>query len=146
MGAKEVADRLLSDRSTIIGAMAWMLALAMAGMFVTGPLLGWIPGVGRLIIAIKGGWIQLLGPIVGGYIGGRRAGSVGRAAAAAMLCAALISLLSVGLLAITAALRNHPMSAVGEAIPELVGFQLIFIVPLFVSALVGGWTRQARST
>lgn len=56
---RQVAERLLHGRSTVLGAMVWMFGLS----FVLTFALGWIPVIGPFI-----------GPVIGGYFGGRRAG------------------------------------------------------------------------
>ena len=126
---KQVADRVLHGRSSIVGAMAWMFGLSFLLTFV----LGWVPIVGPFI-----------GPVAGGYMGGRRAGSIGRALLAAILPAVLLSLFILGLGAIAAALVDRPV--VGAIAAIIAGALWVILIIhnllLFLSALIGGLVRQ----
>lgn len=129
---KHTSKQLPYHRSSILGAMVWMVALSL----VLTVLSGWIPVVGSAI-----------GPVVGGYIGGRKAGSVGRAAAAAVLPAVIFSLFILGIGALAAALGSIPLlGAVAAVVAGVVGITLIIHnVVLFVLALIGGWSRQIQA-
>jgi hypothetical protein len=59
----------MAKRSSIVGAMLWMLVISL--------LLFWLP---------------LIGPFIGGLVGGKKAGSVGRGLAACFLPAFLFAL------------------------------------------------------
>jgi hypothetical protein len=80
-------------------------------------------------------------------MGGRRAGSIGRALLAALLPALLLSLCVLGLGAVTAALAGYPLvGAIAALIAGALGVILIihnFL--LFLSALIGGLVRQSEN-
>ena len=82
---------------------------------------------------------------MGGYIGGRRAGSIGRALAAAILPAILPSAFIIGVGMIAAMVATLPVvGAIGAFIAAALGVILFFHnLLLFAAALVGGWMRQA---
>jgi hypothetical protein len=128
----ETGYRVLQERSSITGAMAWMFVLS----FVLTLLLGWVPVIGPFI-----------GPVVGGYVGGRRAGSAGRAAVAAVLPAILLSLLIVCLGALAGAMVGLPiLGAAATIVAGALGtILLMHNVVLFVSALAGGWSRPGQT-
>ena len=126
---RQVAERLLHGRSSIVGAMAWMFGLS----FVLTFALGWIPVVGPFI-----------GPVIGGYFGGRRAGTAGRALIAAVLPAALLSLVIFGIGAIAASLADEPIVGAIAAIIATAVWVIVIIhnLLLFLTALIGGLVRQ----
>lgn len=82
-------------------------------------------------------WLPLLGPLIAGLVGGKTAGSPGRGLLAAILPAAV---LSVMLLAIGTALTGLPViGAIASA-----GLFVLIIVqgfPLVIGALIGGLLR-----
>jgi hypothetical protein len=128
MGSGDFMDRLLNGRSSVFGGMMWMIGLS----FLLGLLLGWIPVVGAFI-----------GPIVGGYVGGRRIGQPGPAVLAAILPAFLCGatfLLGAGALA---AVAGPLAGLIGAAAGGL--FVVIVVLSnlaLVAAALAGGLTAQ----
>jgi hypothetical protein len=104
----------MEKRSSIVGAMLWMLVISL--------LLFWLP---------------LIGPFVGGLVGGKKAGSVGRGLAACFLPA----LIFAGFVFVVLALGGLPLS--GLILGSLVGgaTALTILVEGFAmvcGAIVGG--------
>lgn len=81
-------------------------------------------------------WLPLIGPLLAGFVGGRTAGSAGRGLLAAILPAAVLSIM---LLAIGTALTGLPVIG---AIASLSLFLVIVVqgLPLLLGALIGGAT------
>lgn len=105
----------VTRRGSIPAAMAWMIALSIA--------LSWVP---------------FLGGLVAGYVGGSKAGSMGRAAAAVFI-PGIVLFLTVFLLG--GILSSIPF--LGVIFVKIIGmgaFALSFmnIIPLLVGALIGG--------
>jgi len=82
-------------------------------------------------------WLPLLGPLIAGLVGGKTAGSPGRGLLAAVLPAAV---LSVMLLGVGTALTGLPVIG---AIASASLFLLIIVqgFPLVIGALIGGLLR-----
>jgi len=118
-------DNVLRGRSSLFGAMLWMLCLS----FLLTLLLSWVPFVGPFI-----------GPILGGYVGGKRAGGPGRALLAAILPAVLVFAIFLALGAAGAVFSGIPL--VGPLLALLGGAAGFLAVghnaALVVAALVGG--------
>jgi hypothetical protein len=131
MSYRDVGDSVMDGRSSIFGAMMWMLLLS----FLLTLLLGWVPFVGPFI-----------GPLVGGYVGGRRAGTIGRALIAAILPAVFLSLFIWLLGAVATGLSGVPfVGAIAALFGAMAG--LILLINngvLFAAAVVGGWVRQSE--
>ncbi len=121
---------LLEGRSSLVGAMGWMLGLS----FLGGLLLGWVPVIGPFV-----------GPVCGGFVGGRRAGSVGSALVAAVLPALLLALLIFGIGGIAAGFVRFPLiGAVAAMVAGLTGIVVIIHSgALIVLAAIGAATREA---
>ena len=88
----------------------------------------WMVGLSVLLF-----WIPTVGPLIAGFVGGRKAGGVGPAILAAIIPAALVSVL----LFLLGTLVSLPV------IGALVGAGLFFViafesVPLLIGALIGG--------
>lgn len=81
-------------------------------------------------------WLPLIGPLLAGFVGGRTAGSAGRGLLAAILPAAVLSIM---LLAIGTALTGLPVIG---AIASISLFLVIVAqgLPLLLGALIGGAT------
>lgn len=81
-------------------------------------------------------WLPLAGPLLAGFVGGRTAGSAGRGLLAAILPAAVLSIM---LLAIGTALTGLPVIG---AIASISLFLVIVVqgLPLLLGALIGGVT------
>ena len=105
----------VARRGSIPAAMAWMIGLSIA--------LSWIP---------------FLGGLIAGYVGGSKAGSMGRAAAAVFIPGLVLGL-TVFLLG--GILSSIPiLGAIFIKIMGLGAFALSFlnIIPLLIGALIGG--------
>lgn len=91
-------------------------------------------------LAILIGWIPIVGPAVAGYVGGRKAGSPGRAFVAGLIPAVIVGVL-VGVIL---ALFDLPVigTVTGFAIAIWVAIEAI---PLLVAAVVGGWVDEAET-
>ena len=88
----------------------------------------WMVGLSVLLF-----WIPTVGPLIAGFVGGRKAGGVGPAIVAAIIPAILVATL----LFLLGTLVSLP------AIGALVGTGLFFViafesVPLLIGALIGG--------
>lgn len=109
----------VSRRSSLPGAMAWMLGLSVA--------LAWLPFVGGLIA---------------GFVGGRKAGNAGQAVLAAVLPG-----LVLGLLFLVAAPLLSWIPIVGPIFAGILGMgkwvlASVHLVPLLIGAIVGGVTAD----
>ncbi len=109
----------VARRGSIPQAMAWMMGLSV--------LLFWMP---------------VLGGLIAGFVGGRKAGGVGRAVAAAILPGFLLFVLTVVL---GGALGWIPL--IGTLVGVLLGagaYVLSFmnVIPLLIGAALGGLTRS----
>lgn len=82
-------------------------------------------------------WLPLLGPLIAGFAGGRKAGGLGKAIAAVFLPAIVFG---VSLFALAASLSNVPLIG---SIAGIGGFilALAHIGPLLVGAIIGGATK-----
>jgi hypothetical protein len=100
-----------SERSSIVGAAAWMLVISL--------ILFWLPFVG---------------PLLGGVIGGRKAGGVVRAFLATLVPAFVFGVL---LLALGTLLTGMPLIG---AIAGAGGFVLVAaqVGPMLLGAILGG--------
>jgi hypothetical protein len=108
-----------TGRGSITQAMAWMLGLSVA--------LFWAPMVGSLIA---------------GFVGGRKAGSAGRALAAALLPGVILVVVSILLGALIGWIP-----VVGQLVAWLMGMGawvlgFVNLVPLLIGALIGGATAR----
>lgn len=88
----------------------------------------WMVGLSVLLF-----WIPTVGPLIAGFVGGRKAGDVGPAVVAAVIPAVLVSVL----LFLLGTLVSLPV------IGTLVGTGLFFVVavesvPLLIGAFIGG--------
>ena len=88
------------------------------------------------VLALLLFWLPVVGPLIAGYVGGRKAGSVARVAVAAVLPAIVLTML-VSML--STLLSGVPLVGI------LAGFgTLIFLIgnigPMLLGALVGGFT------
>ncbi|WP_423823790.1 hypothetical protein V5738_07400 [Salinisphaera sp. SPP-AMP-43] len=81
-------------------------------------------------------WLPLAGPLLAGFVGGRTAGSAGRGLLAAILPAAILSLMLLGA---GTALTGLPVIG---AIASISLFLVIVVqgFPLLIGALIGGLT------
>ena len=103
-------SRATIDRGSVGSAMLWMIGLSI--------LLFWIPTIG---------------PLIAGFVGGRKAGGIGAAFVAAIIPAILVGVLLV----LLGTLVDLPI------IGALVGAGLFFIIlfesiPLLIGAVGGG--------
>lgn len=88
----------------------------------------WMIGLSILLF-----WIPTVGPLVAGFVGGRKAGGVGPAILAAVIPAILVAVLLLGL----GTLVSLPV--VGALVGAGVFFVILFeSVPLLIGALIGG--------
>lgn len=107
-------SRVSANRGSVGSATLWMVGLSI--------LLFWIPTVG---------------PLIAGFVGGRKAGGVGSAIVAAIIPAILVSVL----LFVLGTLVELPI------IGALVGAGLFFIIlfegaPLLIGAVFGGAVNE----
>ena len=107
-------SRVSAERGSVGSATLWMVGLSI--------LLFWIPTVG---------------PLIAGFVGGRKAGGIGAAVVAAIIPAILVSVL----LFVLAILIDLPI------IGALVGAGLFFVilfesVPLLIGAVLGGAVNE----
>ena len=100
-----------SSRSSIVGAAAWML-------LITLPLF----------------WVPFVGPLLGGVVGGRKAGGVGR-----VVLAALVPAFEVDVLLLVLGTMLTGMPLIG-AIAAAVAFVLVAaeVGPMILGAILGG--------
>ncbi len=88
----------------------------------------WMVGLSVLLF-----WVPTVGPLIAGFVGGRKAGGIGPAIVAAIIPAILVAVL----LLLLGALIELPV------IGALVGAGLFFVivvesVPLLIGAIIGG--------
>ena len=107
-------SRATIDRGSVGSAMLWMIGLSI--------LLFWLPTIG---------------PLIAGFVGGRKAGGIGAAFVAAIIPAILVGVLLV----LLGTLVDLPI------IGALVGAGLFFIIlfesiPLLIGAVVGGAVNE----
>lgn len=89
----------------------------------------WMSGLALLLI-----WLPVLGPVIAGFVGGKKAGSVFRAFVAAIIPSVVLTILAM---IFTTMLSGVPIIGV------LAGFgTMIFLVgnigPMLLAALIGG--------
>lgn len=95
--------------------------------------MNWMGGLSLLLF-----WLPVFGPLIAGLVGGRKAGSVGRAIIAVFLPAVLMGLLATAAVAyLTDLLIWGVLAGLGTAV-----LLLIQIVPLLAGAIIGGLTAQ----
>ncbi len=109
----------ITRRGSIPNAMAWMFGLSLA-LF----------------------WMPVAGPLIAGFVGGRKAGSAGRAIAAALLPGAVLFVLMV---VVGGLLGWIPI--IGQLFAFLLGtgakiLSIVNVVPLLVGAVIGGATSD----
>ena len=103
-------SRATVDRGSVGSATLWMIGLSI--------LLFWIPTVG---------------PLIAGFVGGRKAGGIGSAIVAAIIPAILVGVL----LFLLGALIELPV--IGALVGAGIFFVILFeSVPLLIGALAGG--------
>ncbi len=101
----------MANRSGSVGsAMVWMFALSI--------LLFWLPGIG---------------PLIAGFVGGRKAGSVGNAILAAILPGLLFG---IALFAMASLLVGLPLVGLAAGLGG-VALVLIHVGPLLLGAILG---------
>ncbi len=106
-------------RGNVMSAMGWMLGLS-AALF----------------------WIPVVGGLVAGFVGGRKAGGVGPAIIAVFLPGLLLFVLSLllgGLLGWIPIIGNLVMMIVGMGSVML---SVLNVLPLLVGAILGGATAK----
>jgi hypothetical protein len=109
----------VARRGSIPQAMAWMLGLSVA-LF----------------------WIPLLGSLIAGFVGGRKAGGMGPAIVAALLPGVI---LLVGSILLGSLLGWIPL--IGQLVAWVLGFGawmlgFVNVIPLLLGAAVGGATAK----
>ena len=105
----------VTRRGSIPAAMAWMIGLSIA--------LSWVP---------------LLGGLVAGYVGGSKAGSMGRAAAAVFLPGIILGLTVFLLGGILSSIPILGAIFVKIAAMGVFARSFMHIMPLLIGALIGG--------
>ena len=105
----------VTRRGSIPAAMAWMIGLS-AALF----------------------WLPVLGSLIAGYVGGSKAGSIGRAMAAVFLPGAIVW---IGTMLLGGVLGGIPL--IGPIFAMIAGLgvwamSFVHIVPLLIGAVIGG--------
>jgi len=91
--------------------------------------MNWMGGLSLLLF-----WIPVIGPLVAGFVGGTKAGSIGRAVVAVFLPALLTGLLAfAGVTYLTDWYVWGVLAGLGGVV-----FSLLNIVPLLGGAVLGG--------
>ncbi len=104
---------MAQHKGSVVGAVIWMFVLSI--------LLLWLP---------------LLGPLIAGFVGGRKAGNTGDA----LLAVCLPALILAGLIMVFSTfLLGMPLVGIFAGMGAFVAV-LIHVVPLLVGALLGGAT------
>jgi hypothetical protein len=93
--------------------------------------IAWMGGLSLLLF-----WLPLIGPFIAGFVGGKKAGSVGNAALAVFLPGLLLAVLSFVL---GTMLSGMPLIGILAGFGGLV-LAFSSIGPLLVGALLGGFT------
>ena len=95
----------------------------------------WMVGLAVLL-----GWIPIVGPAIAGYVGGRKAGSVGRGIIAGIIPAVILG----AIVGIVLALFDLPLigTLTGIALAVVV---VVDAIPLLIAAAVGGWVDTAET-
>jgi hypothetical protein len=103
-------------------------AQAQQGSIVSGTL--WMIGLAILLF-----WLPVIGPLIAGFVGGRKSGSVG----AALLSSIIPALLAAGLLLLIGSVIGAPvLGALAGA--GLFIILLVETIPMMLAAIVGGAT------
>ena len=93
-----------------------------------GSALLWMVGLSILLF-----WLPTLGPLVAGFVGGRKAGGVGPALVAAIIPAVLVA----ALILLLGTLVSLPV--IGALVGAGLFFAILFqSVPLLIGAVIGG--------
>ena len=91
--------------------------------------MNWMGGLSLLLF-----WVPVVGPLIAGFVGGRKAGSIGRAVLAVFLPAVLLGGMVLGAVAyLTDTFAWGILAGLGTAV-----LLLLNIGPLLVGAVVGG--------
>ena len=94
--------------------------------------------VWMFLISVLGFWLLVVGPLIAGFAGGRKAGGLGRAIVAVLILAIVVEVvLFVVLFAVTESL-SEPLFV---AIVWGTVLALAYSGPLFVGAILGGATK-----
>lgn len=92
---------------------------------------GWMVGLSILLF-----WIPVAGPFIAGFVGGRKAVTMGKALVAALAPAVLVAVIVIAVLAAFELPVIGAVAGIGLAIAVLVED-----VPLFIGAALGAATR-----
>lgn len=97
--------------------------------------MNWMGGLALLLF-----WIPVLGPMVAGYVGGLKAGTIRRACAAVLVPGLLTGLM------LAAGVGYLTREALWGFLAGLGGLAVSFVQvgPMFVGAILGGLTAEAR--
>ena len=103
-----------------------------------GPAMVWMVG-----LSIALGWIPVLGGLIAGFVGGRKAGSVGPALAAVFLPGVILFLMSVFVGTLIGWIPI--IGQLWGMLTGLGGWMLSFtsVIPLVIGAFVGGATAKS---
>ncbi len=104
---------MAQHKGSVVGAVIWMFVLSI--------LLFWLP---------------LLGPLIAGFVGGRKAGNTGDALLAVCLPALIIASI---VMVFSSLLTGMPLLGLFAGAGAFVA-ALVHVVPLLVGALIGGAT------
>ncbi len=102
-----------------------------------GPAMAWMVG---LSVALS--WIPFVGGLVAGFVGGRKAGSLGRALAAVFLPGVILFLVTIFMGALVGWIPI--IGSLWGAIAGVGGWLVSFmnVIPLVLGAAVGGATAE----
>ena len=103
-----------------------------------------IPAIWMIVISLLLFWLPGFGPLIAGYVGGRRAGDVGHAFVASLLPMVLVGAAVFIILTLVVAPILGPLApAVGAIAGTLTVIYLIVLeIALIAGAVVGGLLAQ----
>lgn len=98
---------------------------------------GWMIGLSVALV-----WLPLIGPLIAGFVGGRKAGAIAPALIAVFMPGLILGIVSFFLGGFLSAIPL--IGAIFAAVFGTAGYLLSFmqIGPLVVGALLGGWTAN----
>ena len=99
--------------------------------------MNWMGGLSLLLF-----WLPVAGPLIAGFVGGRKAGSIGRAILAVFLPAVLLGIMVLAAVTyMTDAFAWGILAGLGTAV-----LLLLNIGPLLAGAIIGGLIGEPEQT